>query len=121
MTISGWEWIFLVGCFGGAIGELAKWFQLRESPNFPEYACRLFYWVITLAMVVSGGVLAVLYGTEPRNAVLVANIGLSAPLIIKTLAGINPIQPPTPVGSTVRDRQGQGRPEPLVASFLAGR
>ena len=79
MTISGLLPIFLVGCFGGAAGELLKWYQLRESPNLPDYAHRPIYWVITAAVIVAGGVLAVLYGVDAKNAILVFNVGLSAP------------------------------------------
>ena len=114
MTVSGFVLTFLFGCFGGVLGEALKWYQLRESPNLPEYARKPFYWVITAVMVVLGGILPSLYGVEPKNAILVANIGLSAPLIIKTLAASNPLQS----GTTTR---GLGRPpKPSPLNFLAG-
>ncbi len=115
MTISGFWFVLLVGCLGGLLGEAAKWFQLRESPNLPDYARKPSYWIITLIMILLGGLLAVLYGTDNRNAILIANIGLSAPLIIKTLA------------ETTREGKGRGttrkasRPGPSILNFLAGR
>jgi hypothetical protein len=65
---------------------------------------------------------AVLYGTEPRNGILVLQIGASAPLIIKTLAEAT-VQPsssiPTPPVTPGFNMGKVGRPSLL--NFLAGR
>src|SRR5439155_19884260 len=92
MTISGLVPIFAVGCFGGLLGEFLKWYQLRESQNFPAYARSAIYWIVTLAVIAAGGAIAAFYGTEDRSAILVANIGLSASLIIRLLAVTYPVQ-----------------------------
>jgi hypothetical protein len=93
--ISGWPAIFGVGCLGAILGEIARLYELRTSPNLPAYLRHWFYWLATLGMVIAGGLLAIAYGTDPRNVVLVGNIGLSAPLIIKSLAAVAPQSPPT--------------------------
>jgi hypothetical protein len=128
MTISGFLPVFLCACFGGALAELLKWFQLRDSPNLPAYARSPLYWAVTAAMVLAGGVLATLYGTEPRSAILVLHIGLSAPLIIKTLAETRagPASPaPPPGGPRGSRRPGYSMARagggPSVLNFVAGR
>lgn len=105
--------IFLVGCLGGCLGEVARWYQLRETGLLPQYAKKVFYWLITLAMIAAGGGLAVIYGLKDPQALLVVNIGLSAPLIIKTLAANVPSSQPTGVAPPPKT--------PRVQQFLAGR
>lgn len=113
MEVTGFFQIFGIGCFGGIVGELARWYQLRESTNFPKYASSFLYWAITAAMAVAGGVLACLYGLDKKSAILVFNIGLSAPLIMKTMA------------ENIPDASagfGPGvTPPPSVLRFIAGR
>jgi hypothetical protein len=117
MTVSGFIATFVIGCFGGLMGEALKWYQLRESPNMPEYARRPLYWIITAIMVFLGGILPCLYGVEAKSAVLVANVGLSAPLIIKGLAAANPLQPGTRTRGVSVPRSAERSP----LNFLAGR
>jgi hypothetical protein len=118
MSISGIWPIFLIGSFGGVIGELYHWYQLRDSPRLPEYARHMKYWIVTVAMILAGGVLAVLYGVESKSAVLVANIGLSAPLIVKALGSTNPVGQQNATRS-VAARKDSG-PRPSIRAFLAG-
>ncbi|MCX6033047.1 MAG: hypothetical protein NT169_27660 [Chloroflexi bacterium] len=93
MTID-W-WVFGLGVLGGALAELLKWFQLiQNSKNLSEYKKGPIYWIITALMMLAGGALAVLYGVEITKPLLAVNIGISAPLILKGLAGMAPALPP---------------------------
>jgi hypothetical protein len=126
MTVSGFVPVFLCACLGGSLGELLRWYQIRESTHFPDYARGPIYWVVTLLMIVAGGLLAVLYGSEPKSAILVLHIGLSAPLIIKTLAETKASSPPSVAPSPQlpgRSMAGPGhaRRPPSIVDFVAGR
>ena len=91
VTVQGVWAVFGVGCSGGVLAELARWYSLREAVRWPDYSRRARYWVVTALMMMAGGGLAVLYGvTQPQSAVLIANVGASAPLIIKALASVAP-------------------------------
>lgn len=113
MIVSGAKEIFLVGCLGGVLAEIARWFELRTSPGFPAYAREFKYWAATICMIVAGGLLAIAYGVNSKNAILIANIGVSAPLIIKGLAAATP----SPTGQGF----APGAFRPSLQTFLAGR
>ena len=109
MQISGWWQIFAVGAFGGLLIEILRLWKIRESEKLPDYYGKALYWYITLAMVVAGGVLAVLYGFEgERQALMVLNIGASAPALIGALAT------PKSVQSDNRQERGSGAPVPAA-------
>ena len=110
MIVSGFWSIFLVGCFGGLMGEALNWYSLRNSPRIAAYRTKVRYWLTTVVMILIGGVLAALYGIEDRSAILVAHIGLTTPLIIKALAQI------PPQGSTKDLNKA-----PSILDFIAGR
>jgi hypothetical protein len=126
MVVSGAVPTFAVACFGGLLVELLKWYSLRESPNLPLYAKNPIYWAITALMILAGGGLALLYGTDPKSPLLVANIGISAPLIIKAFADTKPkITPqieeygPATPGFGFDRRKSTGLSGSSIARFLS--
>lgn len=110
MLISGFWSIFVVGSFGGIAGEILHWYSIRTSDAFPEYGKHARYWVATALMILSGGLLSVLYGVEPKSAILVVQIGLTAPLLIKAIAQTRPYK-------VQKDISGK----PSIFEFIAGR
>jgi divalent metal cation (Fe/Co/Zn/Cd) transporter len=113
LQVTGLWTVLGIGIFGGLLAELAKWIGLRETNpnNFPAYAKSIFYWLITIILMIVGGILAVFYGYTNVDALLALNVGASAPLIIRALASTTPSG--TPGG-------GQRAPANLI-NFLAGR
>lgn len=83
--------LFGYGLLGGALAELLKWYQMRESPTSPPYLGSLKYWLLTVLMALAGGLLVVVQNVG--NPLLALNIGLSAPLILKALAAVTPVPP----------------------------
>ncbi|MBP1608797.1 MAG: hypothetical protein H6Q04_1032 [Acidobacteria bacterium] len=111
MELNGFWQVFAVGCFGGFLGELLKWYRLRENPRLPVYARSLFYWILTIIMIISGGFLACFYGITAVNGVLAVNVGISAPLIISALAATVP---------PASRQSGYKSQKPSLCEFLSG-
>jgi len=107
---------FALGLFGGAVAELLKWYQLfQNSTNSAEYKKTPMYWIVTVLMIIASGILTAVYGDSVTSPVLAVNIGISAPLILKGLAGAAPALPGG--GRALR-----GEPIPAtVLNFIAGR
>jgi hypothetical protein len=86
LTLSEGFWF---GVLGGLLGELFNLFKLRQQPTklLPAWVTSFWYWILTLFMIVSGGVLVVIYlkSNIPVVPILAVNIGASAPLIVGTL------------------------------------
>ena len=95
---SSWT-VFIVGFAGGFLADLLALYELRhiDPASLPTYIKSKFYWVMNIVMACLGGGLALLYGFKDVNALLVVNIGASAPLIIKSLATNAPRIQPTKV------------------------
>lgn len=72
--------------------EALKWFRVREElhKGIPDYAKSWSYWLVTLIMALTGGVLVLMYQASEGvdlNPILAVNIGASAPLILGALSG----------------------------------
>jgi hypothetical protein len=109
MTLeSDWA-VFGVGLAGGGANELLHWWGLRENPNLPEYAKKIFYWAVTLAMIGLGGGLAWIQLGSAADALIAFQIGLAAPMVLQKL------------GQAVPDRGGgMGARAASVRDFLFG-
>lgn len=106
MELLGESQVFLLGCVGGGINEFLHWWNLRTEPEFPIYARRPTYWIITAIMVVIGGGLAFLYLGASPDTLLALHIGLSAPLILQKL---------TSTAASVQGARGGG---PSIINFF---
>ena len=109
MTLESDLAVFGAGIAGGAANELMHWWGLRENPNLPEYAKRVFYWIVTLAMVLLGGGLAWIQLGSRADALIAFQIGLAAPMLLQKLMKAAPER-----------AGGMGSPEPSARDFLKG-
>lgn len=84
-----------LGVFGGIVGEfLAIHAERYRGP--PPYLKSLFYWIVSIIMCLLAGFLILIYHWSGIKIVpiLAVNIGASAPLIFKELAGNIPPEKP---------------------------
>jgi hypothetical protein len=82
LIVNGFVSVFLCGLFGGFAVECVRWYGLRNSENFGRYKKPSRYWIVTIGMMITGGILAVFYGVDNVSAIMAANIGASAPALI---------------------------------------
>lgn len=81
-SISGFWPVFGLGMLGGLAIEILKWYKLRESSEFPHYVKNISYWLLTIVMIILGGVIACLYGTVNRDPISVVQLGASTPALL---------------------------------------
>lgn len=85
---------FLYGVIGGFLAEVLGLFRLRrEDPSrLPIWIKSIFYWIVTLLMILSGGVLVGIYikSNLSIDPLIAVNVGASAPLIIGALTAHAP-------------------------------
>jgi hypothetical protein len=110
MTIEGGYAVFGIGCAGGLLAELLHRWNLRESPQLPAYAKNPFYWGITVAMILAGGLIAWIYFGGRAEAIIAVHIGVSTPLILQKLV--------TTVPETKGSKNIVVTPAPTVRRFF---
>lgn len=86
--------IFLFGYFGGIAMNIMSWTELKNTPrpDRPETFSDPVYVVWFFVIPLLGGVLAYAYSTSGDNLtpIIAINVGMSAPLILKSLAAAIP-------------------------------
>ena len=85
MNLASMWAVFGVGVLGGISVEVLHWQSLRRQGVLPQYAKSVFYWMITAAMAIIGGVVAMLYFGSNAEGILAFHIGASAPLILQKM------------------------------------
>lgn len=85
---------FVFGMIGGLLAELLGLFKLRQQAptDLPSWIRSPFYWIVTVLMVLAGGVLVVIYRKSniDLQPIVAVNLGASAPLIIGSLVAQTP-------------------------------
>lgn len=81
--------IFAWGCVGGALDELLHWAGLRRESTFPTYLRSPIYWIITILLVIMGGIVAYLVATSidiVDSSLKAVLAGFVAPALLKKFA-----------------------------------
>lgn len=107
MEVSGFIPVFFLGAFGGVAIETLRWWRLRTQNQLPDYLNKPHYWLITLAMILVSGLLASLYGITERSAIMVVNLGASAPALLAAFT-----RPPEEQIDFEAERSGSHLPQP---------
>ena len=80
-----WTQIF-VALLGGGAAELLHWYALsRKSGRVAKYKKKPLYWSTTLAMILLGGFMPLLYIQGSASALLCFHLGAATPVIIQKL------------------------------------
>jgi hypothetical protein len=95
MAIPEAVWFAAAGALGTKLLELAERPNMRRAdrPDLRDF----WYWFAVLIMPLLGGGLAYMYlrsGVQ-LTPVLAVNVGISTPLILRTMGAINPIRNPS--------------------------
>src|SRR5271157_514645 len=85
MVLIGLYQVFLAGFLGGAILELMHWYNIRQRATWPIYSKSVTYWIITVAMAATGGLLTMFYFGSRADGIVALHVGLSTPLILQKL------------------------------------
>ena len=81
LVLNGYGPVYGVGAFGAFLVELHTLYAERKR----RLDLPMTYWVVSSAMVLSGGVVTILYGVSNVNALLALQIGASTSLVAKRL------------------------------------
>ena len=92
MTVDSAASVFAIGSAGGVLAEVLHWWNLREAAQLPAYVKSPVYWMITLAMVAGGGLVAWLYFGSHADGIVTLHVGLATPLILQKLVTSVPQQ-----------------------------
>jgi len=91
----------LFAVFGAVAMQLLSLMELRnipksERPDFKDF----FYWLpFIVSPLIGGGLaLAYIYPADALEPLVAINVGVSAPLILRSMANINPFDKPIDPG-----------------------
>lgn len=77
---------FSIGCAGALSHEALRWIGLRTQCKLPVYMNKLHYWLLTLLLIVIGGIVAGLLG--PASGAQAMAYGIAAPSILSRIGSL---------------------------------
>lgn len=81
----------VVAMIGGVAAELLHWYALSRKPGgIRRYGPKPVYWVLTIGMILLGGIMPLLYIDGSASALLCFHLGAATPVIVQKLIGYAP-------------------------------
>ncbi|MBB2963398.1 hypothetical protein [Methylobacterium sp. R2-1] len=75
-----------VALLGGAAAETLHWYALSRKPEaLAQYQAGPIYWAATVAMILLGGAMPLLYLQGSSSALLCFHLGAATPVIVQKL------------------------------------
>lgn len=73
----------IVGALGGLLYEISRWAAFQTEETLPLYFRKIHYWLISVSLVITGGILAGFLVSPAHITALF--VGISAPSIISRI------------------------------------
>lgn len=87
-----WWQVFLAGAAGPFLVEIGKFATARNRKRALQRLTEPSYWAVTIALLLLGGCVALMYGIEPQGVPVLraAHLGAAGPLLVSAWASSAP-------------------------------
>jgi hypothetical protein len=87
-----WWQVFLAGAAGPFLVEIGKLATARNHKRALQRLTEPSYWAVTIALLLLGGFVALMYGIDPQGVPVLraAHLGAAAPLLVSAWASAAP-------------------------------
>ncbi|MFA6225862.1 MAG: hypothetical protein WC620_06730 [Methanoregula sp.] len=111
VLIGSWQ-ILAGGIGGGLLAEFLRWYGLKDSANLTVFQKSPYYWILSIGIILIGGVWAVITSSSQSMDVIAAlSLGASAPALITA----------TIYAGTTAPTAGESTTTGQTLQFIAGR
>jgi hypothetical protein len=77
---------FAIGCCGAFTSEILHWHRISRRGKWPKYAASPVYWVVTLLLVLCGGLVAASVSPPSASPLQLLLVGIAGPQLLQLAA-----------------------------------